>query len=322
MVKLVAIITAYNRADFVGRCVASVLAAATGRLEIDVIVMDNGSTDDTAEVAAGFGPQVRVLSTPDNRPIVGVINRGFAAAYENPDADYIVLMNEDTEFTPGSLERLIAACDAHPNSLLTPLQLNYRAPEHLDTAAYRHLREVRDLVEDAVLGRPLRDVYSIPTIIGAAIFGKREVWKNIGEFDELFWFYGVDDDMCKRARWLGFEVLLVPSAHLLHAHSKLAASVAVPAPGARLRKWRLETQARYIFLLKNPDRPLWRCVLSTIGNAFRTSYTCATAPWPRGVIESLTIALQCLGRLRCVRAARRRHFDPARRVQRAEPSSK
>lgn len=317
--KLIVIITAYNRADFVGRCVASVLAAAADQVEIEVIVMDNGSTDETAAVAAGFGPRVRVLTTPDNRPIVGVINRGFAAADESPDTDCILLMNEDTEFTAGSLERLILACESHPNSLLTPLQLNYRSPEHIDAAALRHIGEVRDLVEDAVLGRPLREVYAIPTIIGAAILGRRDVWQNVGEFDDLFWFYGVDDDICKRARWLGHEILLVPTAHLLHAHSKLDATPAAPAPGAGLRKWRLETQARYIFRLKNPERPLWLCVLNTLGNALKTSYICATAPWPRGVVESLSIAFQCLGRLGDVRAARRRHFDPARRIARAEP---
>ena len=312
--KLVAIVTAYNRADFVDRCLRSLLAAASAALEVRVVVMDNGSTDDTASVAAAFGEVVRVLSTPDNRHIVSVINRGFAAAYEEPGVDLVVLMNEDTEFTPGSLERLVAACKAHPDSLLTPIQMNYWTPEHIDVNAFEHVRQVRDLVEDAVLGRALRDVYPISTIIGAAIMARTEVWRSIGEFDTLFRFYGPDDDICRRARWLGYEILLVPESRLMHAHSKVSEQQTVARSGDQVRRWRFETQARYIFLLKDPGAPLWRCVLRMMGHALLTSGICTLALWPRGVIEAQIIALGCLARLPGIRRARRRHFDPARRV--------
>jgi GT2 family glycosyltransferase len=312
MRKLTAIITAYNRVDFVDKCVRSVLAAANGNLAVRVIVMDNGSADDTAAVARAAGDGVEVVRTEDNRHIVEVINRGFARAYEDPDVDYLIVMNEDTEFTPGSLSRLIDACDAHPGSLLTPLQLNYRTPEHLDDHAFGHVQQVRPFLEDAILGRPLKQVYPLPTIIGAAMFARRAVWERIGEFDPLFWFYGIDDDICTRARWLGYETLLVPEAHLYHAHGKLDAQPKTITKAARLAKWRNETQARFLFILKNPGRSFARNVVHASLAAAATAMESLVALWPAGAWHTLRIYGHLLARLPRIAAARRRHFGANR----------
>ncbi len=310
--RLDVVVTAYNRADFLDRCLSSVLASASDTIDVRVIVMDNGSTDGTAETAAAFGERIRVLRTSDNRPIVEVLNRGLDAAIEDRP-DCILVMNDDTEFAPGAIERLMSAAEAHPNSVMTPLQLNYREPGRIDDNAYRHVAAVRDLIEDAVVGRPLRQTYPLPTIIGAAMFARREVWEAVGGFDPLFWFYGVDDDVCARARWIGYEVLLVPQAHLFHAHGKLDVPPASPDPAAVLRKWRNETQARYLFVLKDPNHRFAVNVARALGAILKTSVACLFAAWPRGAWEALTIGGHCLARLRRIARTRKLHFDPARR---------
>ncbi len=314
MARLAAVITAYNRADFVDKCMRSVLEAETPDLQIRVIVMDNGSSDNTAEVAQAVEGDITVLRTEDNRHIVEVINRGFEAAFAEPRADYIIVMNEDTEFTPGSLGRLVAAAEEYPNSIFTPLQRNYREPEHVDDNAYGHLASVRELVEDAVLGRPLKTVYPLPTIIGAAMFARRDVWENLGEFDPLFWFYGIDDDLCTRARWLGYGVLLAPASHLYHAHGKLDSEVQQQTKEARYRKWRNELQARYLFRLKDPNKPLARCAVETLFFALGMALTCLRAPWPRGAAAALAIYFDCIKNYGAIHETRQRHFDPARRL--------
>ena len=254
MINLCAIITAYNRADFVDKCIKSIYVDQDDTLQVRIVVMDNGSDDDTAAVAREAGAEV--LRTEDNRHIVEVINRGFATAFEDTDCNFIVVLNEDTEFTLGSLRRLVDACVANPDAVLTSLQLNYREPEHLDGNALNHVQKSRELVEDAVMGHPLKDVYEVPTIIGACMMATRDAWEKIGEFDPLFWFYGVDDDICTRARWLGYRTLLVPTSQLLHAHGKLNVEVRQPDAATVFRKWRLELQATYLFLLKDPRHSL------------------------------------------------------------------
>jgi GT2 family glycosyltransferase len=312
--KLVAIVTAYNRADFVPKCVASILHAEGDDLEVRVIVVDNGSTDGTAEAARAVSDRVRVLRTEDNRPVAEAINSGFAAARAEGGAEYIVYMNEDTMYTPGSLRRMIEACDENPNSLLTPLQLNYRAPEHLDDNMREHVAESRELVEDSLLGLPLKLVYPLPTIIGAAILAKRAIWERVGEFDTLFWFYGIDDDLCTRAAFLGCHLLLVPSAHMLHAHGKLGARNDTIDKAGIFRKWRLELQSRYLFLLKNPARLYPLAILDAVWLSVTTCAGCLASRWPKGALHAWVILGACLARLGRIAKTRRRHFDPARRL--------
>jgi GT2 family glycosyltransferase len=319
MARLAAFVTSYNRADFVATCVRSILAAASDTLEVRVIVMDNGSQDDTPAVLAGMmrnlPPHTRLETrrTEDNRPIVEVINRGFDACYEEP-ADYIAMFNDDTQLTPGSLEKLTEACQAYPDSLLTPLQRNYRQPERIDANALGHVRQVDTLLEDALLGRPLAQVYPLPVIIGACIFARTAVWKNIGEWDPLFWFYGVDDDICTRARFLGYQTLLVPQAHLFHAHGKLDATPTAQTKQARDRKWRYETQTRYYFLLKNHRASLPKNLAHTTTHALANAFTCARHGWLRGAWQSLAIFAWFLPRLAAIAETRRRHFDPAKKI--------
>lgn len=317
MARVAAVITAYNRADFVATCVASVLDASSEHLHIIPIVMDNGSIDGTSEAARAVSDSVRVMRTEDNRPIAGVLNRGLRAALEDPLVDHIILMNEDTQFRPGALQHLLSVCERRPLSLLTPLQLNYRLPEKIDDGALDGVKSSRLLLEDLLLGRPLADAYAVPTIIGAAMLARRDVWENIGEIDELFWFYGVDDDLCSRARFLGYEILLVPAAHLLHAHGKLGSDT--PATWSNpVVKWRKELQARYMFRLKQPDKSLFRCYIETLRYAVKNSIRCIISRFPRGAAESLVIYLDCVRIAPKIAATRRRHYESSRRIVRNE----
>ncbi len=313
MINLCAVITAYNRADFVGTCIRSIYADVDDTLQIRVVVMDNGSSDDTADVAKAAGAEV--LRTEDNRHIVEVINRGFKAAYEDQSCEYIVVMNEDTEYTPGSLRRLVDACVANPDSVLTAMQLNYRDPEKLDGNALNHVQATRALVEDAVMGRPLKDVYDVPAIIGACMMATRKAWEAIGEFDPLFWFYGVDDDICTRARWLGYRTLLVPGSQLLHAHGKLNVELREPDTASVFRKWRLELQAAFLFLLKYPNHGLLYCALRASWRAFKGSLTCLMKGWPRGAVHTWVVWGSCMLQLGKIAATRRKHYDPAKKLQ-------
>lgn len=314
MTVLGVVITAYNREDFIAKCVQSVLQDEGPTLSVRVVVMDNGSSDSTAEAAKNAGPDVRVISTPDNRHIVDTINRGFQAIYEDPEVDMVIVMNDDTQFTPGSIKRLVEACHEHPDSMMTPLQLNYWSPGSLDDGALTHVGQVRCLIEDGVTGRPLRQVYPLPTIIGAAMHAQRKVWENVGEFDPLFWFYGVDDDICTRARWLGYEVLLVPASHLLHAHNKLVEPPGKGNRAARLQKWRKELQARYLFQLKNPRQPLGRCVLSSAWHCLATVSTCLRWGWLPGAWNAVGVFLSCVSQYPRIAETRARHFDPERKI--------
>jgi GT2 family glycosyltransferase len=314
MKRLTAIITSYNRSDFVDRCIASIVAVAKSDLFVRVVIMDNGSVDDTPEVLARdienapANSVIETRRTEDNRHIVEVLNKGLAAAYEGESPDYIVVMNDDTQYLPGALEALIEACDAHPDSLMTPLQINYRAPEHVDVNALGHIQAVPELVEDAIMGRDLKQVYDLPTIIGACLFARRGVWERLGNFDPLFWFYGIDDDLCTRARFHGFRTLLVTRSHLYHAHGKLGVAPKESTPAARFQKWCNETQARFLFRFKNPEHHLPAATLDAFFCALDAAIGCVQLRKPKGFAYVWWIYLQMLMKLPAIAATRREHF--------------
>ena len=314
-IHLTAVITAYNRADFVGICCQALIDSAAPDLAIKVIVMDNGSTDNTKAVAEAVDPRVTVSRTEDNRWVVGVINRGIELAL--PEApDYILVLNDDTQFLPGALRHLLEVAEAHPHAVLTPLQLAYHHPGHLDANVLQRVQRTHALVEDAVLGKPLQDAYSQRTIIGAAILASTATWKHLGLLDELFWFTGSDDDLCNRAHWLGYEVLLVPGSRMNHAHGGLQ-PITGPAPKAGiLRRYRLGFQARLMFQFKDPAYPFALCVVKASAYALGSFSVCAARLWLSGAKEVFGVYLHAMARLPEIAAARKAHYDPAKKVAR------
>jgi GT2 family glycosyltransferase len=313
MARLVAVITCYNRADFVQKCVTSLLDSARDGLDVFALVMDNGSVDDSPQVAAALGEQVRVEHTPDNRPVISVINRGLRIALNELDSDYIIIMNEDTEFRPGAIDTLLSVLGDHPNALMTPLQLNYRQPDRVDPMALRLARNADGLLEDLLMGRPMKPAYTVRTIVGAGMLARREVWDRLGYWDELFRFYGPDDDYCNRALYLGYEVLLVPGAHLLHAHGQLNAEIR-DVNINDTRKFRLQTQMRYMALLKNPKYSLTQCFVQYLGRFIADESYYLSRGWFAGMWAAATQFWDCLIKLPRVASARRDQFSEARRA--------
>lgn len=316
MKRLAVVLVTYNREDFVGRCIASIARAASPALHIRIVAMDNGSTDGTpaalAEAARALPENVvlDIIRTEDNRPVPGTYNRGFEAAYQQP-SDYAMMMNDDTEFEDDGLLKLIAACDAYPDSMLVPLQMNYREPQHMDATMLRRVSKMDDLVEDAVLGRTLKQVYPQRTLGAAAMIGRTALWQQIGEWDETFFFYGVDDDYCKRARHHGYETYLVPESRIFHAHGKLGARVEEQNKAGYRAKWIKETQARYWFLVKEPEGSFEKNYARMRRQALLDAAECLVRGWPWGAWQSLVIYLWFARRRDALKATRARHF-PAR----------
>ena len=314
MIRLIAVVTAYNRADFVAICCKTLCDSASEELEVGIILMDNGSQDETRAIAKSVSDRIHVIRTEDNRHIVEVINRGLRAALAK-SPDYVVVMNDDTQFLEGALAKLVEAAEAHPRALLAPMQLAFHRQGHLDAHMLTLVQQTPELVEDAVLGKPLRLVYPQDTIAAAALIARKETWENIGDFDELFWFRGLDDDYCNRAKWLGYEVLLVPASHLYHAHGGLQPQSRPAAPDAVLRKYRFSVQARFLFLLKEPSLSLQAAVFKTFLYALNGATGCAARLWWAGMRENIMIFIDCLRRLPAVEAARKAHFDSAKKIR-------
>lgn len=109
--KVSVIIPCYNYGSYLKECLHALLAADRGAVECEIIVVDDGSTDDTADVAAGFGPRVRYLRQP-NAGLSAARNTGMAAA----NGDYLLFLDADDMLAATTIVSQASILDAHPET--------------------------------------------------------------------------------------------------------------------------------------------------------------------------------------------------------------
>ncbi len=207
------IVLAYNSGKYLDRCLA-----ALSRFDAEIICADNGSSDGTdfAALKAQF-PAVRFRLHGENLGFAAGNNR----AAEDASGDWLGFINPDAFAEAGWLDAMQAAITADPEAaLLTSLQLDAADPSKMDGAG------------DAItffgfpyrmgFGQPLTDNLPPAQVFspcGAAFVIRRELWRQLGGFDERFFTYCEDADLGFRAQLLGHRCRFVPQARVLHVGS-------------------------------------------------------------------------------------------------------
>jgi len=188
-------------------------------------VVDNASTDGSVEAIRSAYPEQRVLVMDKNRGFCGGNNRGIADALAR-GAEYVLLLNNDTEFHPDLLDELVSVARSDPTIGAVGAK-NILMDDHRRIwGAYVTLRYDRDLV--GVVGANQADapqyacVKDVDAVIGNSMLMSRAALEAVGGFDEHFFGYHEDVDWCQRAREAGFRV--VYNGHAIIYHKGLGAS--------------------------------------------------------------------------------------------------
>ncbi|WP_420040488.1 glycosyltransferase family 2 protein [Gordonia sp. MP11Mi] len=195
-----------------------------------VVIADNGSTDGAPEKAASEHDNVTLVDTGGNIGYGGAMNRGVAEL--DPDVEFIVIANPDVEWSPGSLDELVAAARRWPRAAsLGPLVTE------LDGSVYPSARAVPDLVSGsghAVLGavwpsNPWTKAYRddepglterpVGWLSGSCLLVRRSAFDGVDGFDSRYFMFMEDVDLGDRFGRAGWLNVYVPSARVLHAKS-------------------------------------------------------------------------------------------------------
>ena len=208
------IILCWNRWDLTSRCLESI-RRCTDLTDVDVIVVDNGSRDETATALPEYA-WVRAVRSETNLGFVRGNN--LALTLTDPTSD-VFLLNNDTEvLEPGWLERLQEAAHAAPDIGIVGCRLLHRDGVLSCAGAYL----VPDTCRGHFIGVWEKDVgqypldRDVPTVIFAAAYIRREVVTSIGGLSEAYESYFEDTDYCLRAREAGFRTLCCGSVSILH----------------------------------------------------------------------------------------------------------
>ena len=210
-----------NGRQMLADCLASIQRQS--RQDYQIIVVDNGSTDDSVPYLREFWPAVRLLVRETNTGFSAAVNAGIQAG----SAPFIFLLNNDTELETDCLELLLQAAERNDEyAYFAPKMLSYHHRHLLDGAGEGYLRggagyRLGTMEED---GEPYDHPRRVFGACGGAVLYRRELFATIGLFDEDFFAYLEDVDLNFRANRAGQLCWYVPEARVYHIGSATSGS--------------------------------------------------------------------------------------------------
>jgi GT2 family glycosyltransferase len=223
------VVVAYRSVDTIGDVVTRARSLpGVG----EVVVVDHGS-DDSASVAAAHG--ARALADPTNPGFGAGQNRGVAMT----SAPYVLLLNPDAEPDPLGITTGVAALDAHERVAVVQGVISNRLTGTPERSQGRELRPVHLVGRASSAGRLLgsqlvRDIgrrigavsdhvervpngpSSVESLAATCVLVRRSAFEGVGGFDESYFLYGEDLDLCRRLRRAGWQLLALPAAFAVH----------------------------------------------------------------------------------------------------------
>jgi len=218
-----AVVVSYNSATYLPDCLRSLRSEGMD----DVVVVDNDSSDGSAEVARSDA-EVRVVQTGANLGFGAGANRGVAAT----QSEYVLILNPDTVVEPGTVKALTEALDRDPGLAVVAPRI-----ENVDGTLYPSVRRFPDLtvaLGHAFLGlvwstNPYTRRYrmldwdhsqraaDVDWVGGACMLVRRSAFDVVGGFDEGYFMYVEDVDLCWRLGRAGWRIGYEPAGRVVHA---------------------------------------------------------------------------------------------------------
>jgi N-acetylglucosaminyl-diphospho-decaprenol L-rhamnosyltransferase len=260
-VDLAVVIVNTNAGDDVLRCVRSVYESA-GEIALQIVVSDNASTDGSSEAIEAAFPEVRVIRNGRNLGFPAAANRGM----EETRSEFVLLINPDAEVVAGTLEGFLKVARDHPKAgAIGALTRN------VDGSIYPSARRVpspwlgmaHTLLAPFWRGNPWTRRYTLAEwdrrterqvdwVSGSSVLLRRAALDQVGLFDEAYFMYVEDMDLCTRMHRAGWEVWFSPQLEITHIGGTVTRGK---------RRMTLEhSRSIYTYFVKHQARG-WRVVL-------------------------------------------------------------
>ncbi|HZZ43827.1 MAG TPA: glycosyltransferase family 2 protein [Tepidisphaeraceae bacterium] len=224
---LTILIISYNTRELTVACLRSVYEQ-TRELDFEVIVLDNQSSDGSADAIAQQFPQVKLIRAAKNLGFAG----GNNEAADQAKGEYLLLLNPDTVVIKGAIQNLYSFARAHseatifggrtffPDNSLNPASC-WRRPTPWSAfciaAGLSRLFPHSEWFNSEAFGAWPRDsVREVDIISGCFFLIRRDLWEQLGGFDPAFFMYGEEADLCLRAKKIGHRCLVCPDATIVH----------------------------------------------------------------------------------------------------------
>jgi len=226
------VIVNYNTADLLRACLRSLYASAG--VAFQVVVVDNCSPDNSAQVVRDEFPPARLIVAGENQGYACANNLGLREFMGEPALRprYVMLLNADTELPPTALARMVAFLDEHPEAGVAGPKL-VRQDGSLDLACRRSFPDMTTLIYRRLGLHKLfpdhprfarynltfldpDETTEVDSVVGAFMMLRTEILDQVGLLDESFFMYGEDLDWAYRIKQAGWKVYYYPAVEVLH----------------------------------------------------------------------------------------------------------
>jgi len=218
------IIVSYNTLSLTRNAIASICRYAGGAVH-EIIVVDNGSTDNSVAVLRGEFPHLRLIELGCNRGFAAANNAGARVAR----GEWLILLNSDAELLAASLPEVDRLLTQHPQIDVLGAQL-LNADGSLQGSVFNERRTFR--FEER---HQQRELVQVLGIVGAFMVIRHALWQRLGGMDEEYFFYFEEADFCRRATDAGAVVRWSPRVRVTHHRG---GSVGRSNSRAQIEYWR------------------------------------------------------------------------------------
>lgn len=216
----------FNTRDLLKRCLKSIFDLLSSVFNFEVIVVDNGSSDGSAEMVEKRFPQARLIKNKENRFFTAAYNQ----AAKKARGRYLLILNSDTYFVDQSLAKLVTFMDKHPEiGLVEGLQFDESGKiiptgsletspliDFYQLTVFGRLIKGKKLEEYRLSSWNRRESREVEVVCDAFALVRTDLFKKIGGYDEDFLLYYTENDLCKRIRQAGFRVFHYAGAKVIH----------------------------------------------------------------------------------------------------------
>jgi N-acetylglucosaminyl-diphospho-decaprenol L-rhamnosyltransferase len=222
---LAVVIVNHNAGGFLRRCMRS-LAAASGDASLEVVIVDNASVDGSPDAALAERADARLIRNTTNRGFAAAANQGIGAT----SSPFVLLLNPDAEIVGGTLASFVKVARERPRA--GAIGALVRNPNGSIQPSARRVPRLGEALGHAFLGpllpsNPFTRSYTmagwdrssereVEWVSGSAMLLRRDALEQVGAFDEGYFMYVEDVDLCTRLRLAGWQVLFSPELEVVH----------------------------------------------------------------------------------------------------------
>lgn len=220
---------------------------------IEIIFIDNASFDGSVSNVRQTYPKVKVIANKDNLGFC----RGNNAGIKEASGEYIFILNPDVILEPNSITELVDASTKDPNVGICTPKLLLHPGRVINSVGMRFNKfgRVYHMGDGELDIGQYEEMKNIPMVAGACMFCKKDMFIDIGMFDEDYFAYSEDTELSLRAWWMGWKCIYVPTAVACHVRNSAAKKYSQYVEIARYheqrnRYWNILTYMPFCYLFK------------------------------------------------------------------------